>query len=136
MVAEMSHPGGNEFFSHGVAEQIAGNAIIAGADGIIAPATRPDRVRVLRGFVGDGKILSPGIGAQGGDADAIASLVDGIIVRPVHLQCTGSCCREPVLCPYPQESERVNNSYFIARSPGARQYRSPRMRYYPLEGIL
>ncbi len=80
VVAEMSHPGGNEFFSHGVAEQIAGNAIIAGADGIIAPATRPDRVRVLRGFVGDGKILSPGIGAQGGDADAIASLVDGIIV--------------------------------------------------------
>jgi orotidine-5'-phosphate decarboxylase len=80
IVAEMSHPGGNEFFSHGVAEQIAGNAIIAGADGIVAPATRPDRVRVLRGFVGDKKILSPGIGIQGGDADAVAALVDGIIV--------------------------------------------------------
>jgi orotidine-5'-phosphate decarboxylase len=80
VVAEMSHPGGKEFFSGGIPEQIAGNAIIAGADGIIAPATRPDRVRVLRGFIGDKKILSPGIGTQGGDADAIATLVDGIIV--------------------------------------------------------
>jgi orotidine-5'-phosphate decarboxylase len=80
VVAEMSHPGGKEFFSGGIAEQIASNAIIAGADGIIAPATRPDRVRVLRGFVGDKKILSPGIGAQGGDADAVAGLVDGIIM--------------------------------------------------------
>jgi orotidine-5'-phosphate decarboxylase len=80
VVAEMSHPGGKEFFSGGIAEQIASNAIIAGADGIIAPATRPDRLRVLRGFVGNKKILSPGIGTQGGDADAIAALVDGIIV--------------------------------------------------------
>ncbi|MGA2698608.1 MAG: orotidine-5'-phosphate decarboxylase [Methanoregula sp.] len=80
VVAEMSHPGGKEFFSGGIAEQIASNAIIAGADGIIAPATRPDRVRVLRGFIGDKKILSPGIGTQGGDADAVAALVDGIIV--------------------------------------------------------
>ena len=51
-----------------------------GADGIIAPATRPDRVRVLRGIVLGRKILSPGIGVQGGDADCIAGLVDGIIV--------------------------------------------------------
>jgi orotidine-5'-phosphate decarboxylase len=80
VVTEMSHPGGKEFFSGGIPEQIAGNAVIAGADGIIAPATRPDRVRVLRGFVGNKKILSPGIGAQGGDAEAIAGLVDGIIV--------------------------------------------------------
>ena len=80
VVAEMSHPGGKEFFSGGIPEQIAGNAIIAGADGIIAPATRPDRVRVLRGFVGHKKILSPGIGTQGGDADAVDGLVDGIIV--------------------------------------------------------
>jgi orotidine-5'-phosphate decarboxylase len=80
VVAEMSHPGGKEFFSGGVAEQIAANAVIAGADGIIAPATRPDRVAVLRGFVGDKKILSPGVGTQGGDVDSIAELVDGIIV--------------------------------------------------------
>ncbi|MCX6689698.1 MAG: orotidine-5'-phosphate decarboxylase [Methanoregula sp.] len=80
VVAEMSHPGGKAFFSGGVAEQIAADAMIAGADGIIAPATRPDRVKVLRGVVGKKKILSPGIGVQGGDAAAVASLVDGIIV--------------------------------------------------------
>ena len=51
-----------------------------GADGIIAPATRPERVKVLRGIVGSRKILSPGVGAQGGDADTVAKLVDGIIV--------------------------------------------------------
>ena len=80
VVAEMSHPGGKEFFSGGIAEQIAANAVIAGADGIIAPATRPDRVAALRGFVGDKKILSPGVGTQGGSVDSIAELVDGIIV--------------------------------------------------------
>jgi orotidine-5'-phosphate decarboxylase len=51
-----------------------------GADGIIAPATRPDRIDVLRQIVGNRKILSPGIGAQGGDARMVARLVDGIIV--------------------------------------------------------
>jgi orotidine-5'-phosphate decarboxylase len=51
-----------------------------GADGIIAPATRPDRVRLLRDIVKARKILSPGIGAQGGNPDQIAGLVDGIIV--------------------------------------------------------
>jgi orotidine-5'-phosphate decarboxylase len=80
VVAEMSHPGGKEFFSGGIAEQIASDAMIAGADGIIAPATRPDRIKVLRGFVGRHKILSPGIGTQGGDVDAVAPLVDGVIV--------------------------------------------------------
>ena len=80
VVAEMSHPGGNEFFSGGIAERIASGAMDAGADGIIAPATRPDRVKILRGIIGRKKILSPGVGTQGGDADAVAALVDGIIV--------------------------------------------------------
>jgi orotidine-5'-phosphate decarboxylase len=55
-------------------------AVSCGADGIIAPATRPERVRVLRGIVGSRKIYSPGIGAQGGNADAVEALVDGVIV--------------------------------------------------------
>ncbi|MDD1698345.1 MAG: orotidine-5'-phosphate decarboxylase [Methanoregula sp.] len=80
VVAEMSHPGATEFFQGGTAERIAHLAMDCGADGIIAPATRPDRVNVLRRIVGKRKILSPGIGAQGGDADAVARLVDGIIV--------------------------------------------------------
>ncbi len=80
VVAEMSHPGATDFFHGGTAEHIARMAVDCGADGIIAPATRPDRVRVLRGIAGNRKILSPGIGAQGGDARAVAALVDGIIV--------------------------------------------------------
>ena len=72
VVAEMSHPGATEFFQGGTAERIAHLAMECGADGIIAPATRPDRVNVLRHIVGNRKILSPGIGAQGGDADTVA----------------------------------------------------------------
>jgi orotidine-5'-phosphate decarboxylase len=80
IVAEMSHPGATEFFHGGVAERLATLAVTSGADGIIAPATRPDRVRELRTIVGEKKIYSPGVGAQGGDPDVVARLVDGIIV--------------------------------------------------------
>jgi orotidine-5'-phosphate decarboxylase len=37
-------------------------------------------VKALRKIVGNRKILSPGVGAQGGDAAAVATIVDGIIV--------------------------------------------------------
>jgi orotidine-5'-phosphate decarboxylase len=80
VVAEMSHPGATAFFHGGAAEKIAELAMECGADGIIAPATRPERVKVLRKIVGNRKILSPGVGAQGGDAAAVATTVDGIIV--------------------------------------------------------
>jgi orotidine-5'-phosphate decarboxylase len=80
VVAEMSHPGAVEFFHGGVAERITTLARECGADGIIAPATRPERVAALRRQAGSMKIYSPGVGAQGGDAGAIARLVDGIIV--------------------------------------------------------
>jgi orotidine-5'-phosphate decarboxylase len=80
VVAEMSHPGATAFFHGGAAEQITGLAMECGADGIIAPATRPERVKVLRKIVGNRKILSPGVGAQGGDAAVVAKIADGIIV--------------------------------------------------------
>lgn len=80
IVAEMSHPGAEEFFRGGVAERLARIAVDAGADGIIAPATRPERIRALREIVGGREILSPGIGTQGGDAAVVAALVDGMIV--------------------------------------------------------
>jgi orotidine-5'-phosphate decarboxylase len=80
VVCEMSHPGALEFLSGENAEALARLAVSAGAHGIIAPATRPERVKVLRGIVGDRKILSPGVGAQGGDPRAIAPLIDGMIV--------------------------------------------------------
>jgi orotidine-5'-phosphate decarboxylase len=80
VVAEMSHPGAVEFFHGGIAERLAEVAVRAGADGIIAPATRPGRITALRAVIGEKKILSPGVGAQGGDAAEVAALVDGVIV--------------------------------------------------------
>lgn len=80
VVAEMSHPGGARFLGP-VAEEIASLAMRLGASGIVAPATRPERVRRLRGVVGRGLILAPGVGAQGGSAAAaIANGADFVIV--------------------------------------------------------
>jgi orotidine-5'-phosphate decarboxylase len=80
VVTEMSHPGGEEFTAP-VAERLAALAVECGASGVIAPATRPERIRTIRGIVGRLKILSPGVGAQGGNAaDAIANGADSVIV--------------------------------------------------------
>lgn len=80
VVAEMSHPGA-ETWNAPIADDIARMAVEVGAAGIIAPATRPERVRSLRSIVGSKLILSPGVGAQGGTvADPIASGADYIIV--------------------------------------------------------
>jgi orotidine-5'-phosphate decarboxylase len=80
VVTELSHPGGQEFTAQH-AEEFARLAVRAGAAGIIAPATRPERVRLLRGLVGDRLILAPGVGAQGGKpADAIRAGADAVIV--------------------------------------------------------
>ena len=80
VVTEMSHPGA-EVFTQPVAEDVARLAVEVGATGIIAPATRPERVSVLRGIVGEKLILTPGVGAQGGSAaDAIRAGADYVIV--------------------------------------------------------
>jgi len=80
VVTEMSHPGGAEYTAKH-AEDFARLAVRAGAAGIVAPATRPERVRALRSIVGSKLILSPGVGAQGGrPADAIAAGADAVIV--------------------------------------------------------
>ena len=80
VITEMSHPGGAEFTAPH-AEAIARIAVRAGAAGIVAPATRPDRVRTLRAIVGTKLILSPGVGTQGGSASAaIGAGADAVIV--------------------------------------------------------
>ena len=79
-VTEMSHPGGARFTAlH--AEEMAEMGVKCGVSGFIAPATRPDRIKAIRSVVGDLKILSPGVGAQGGSASsAISSGADYVIV--------------------------------------------------------
>src|SRR5438445_702977 len=48
---------------------------------LVDPATRPERVKALRAIIGSRLILSPGVGAQGGNArEAIAAGADAVIV--------------------------------------------------------
>lgn len=80
VVTEMSHPGGRQFTAP-VAEELARLAKASGARGIVAPATRPDRVLALREVIGDLEIISPGVGAQGGKAsDALRAGATYVIV--------------------------------------------------------
>ncbi len=80
VVTEMSHPGAVDFLQE-QAPAIARLAVESGASGVVAPATRPERVRKIRDIVGDMTIISPGVGAQGGSAaDAIRAGADYIIV--------------------------------------------------------
>ncbi len=67
VVTEMSHPGAEEFMAP-VAERMARLAVEAGASGVVAPATRPEKIRLIRSIIGDRLIISPGVGAQGGSA--------------------------------------------------------------------
>lgn len=79
-VTEMSHPGGKMFTAlH--AEEMAKLGVECGAAGFIAPATRPERIAAIREVIGNRKILSPGVGAQGGSASsAIKAGADYVIV--------------------------------------------------------
>ncbi len=80
VVTEMTHPGGEEFTSP-AAIRVAQIAKEVGAAGVIAPATRPQRIRKIREEVRDLLILAPGVGVQGGRAsEAIENGADYIIV--------------------------------------------------------
>jgi len=80
VLTEMSHPGAKQFTAP-VADKLAALAKSVGARGIVAPATRPERIAELRKIIGDLEIISPGVGAQGGKAsDALKAGADYIIV--------------------------------------------------------
>ncbi len=79
-VTEMSHPGAVDLMAP-AAERLARIAAECGVDGVVAPATRPDRIRLVRSIVGERAIISPGVGAQGGSARAaLAAGADYLIV--------------------------------------------------------
>lgn len=80
VVTEMSHPGAVEFMQP-KALDIARLAVECKASGVVAPATRPERIKQIRAVVGRLSIISPGIGAQGASAaDAITAGADYVIV--------------------------------------------------------
>lgn len=79
VVAEMSHPGAEEFMARD-ALKIAEIAMEY-AEGIVAPATRPQKIKELRKAVRDLTIISPGVKAQGADVgDAIKAGADFEII--------------------------------------------------------
>ena len=52
-----------------------------GASGLIAPATRPERIKKIKESASGLLILSPGVGAQGGSAsNAVLNGADYVIV--------------------------------------------------------
>ncbi|MDD4653765.1 MAG: orotidine-5'-phosphate decarboxylase [Methanothrix sp.] len=69
VVTEMSHPGA-ELFIAPLAERMARLAVEVDAAGVVAPATRPERIRRIRSIIGERIIISPGVGAQSGSARA------------------------------------------------------------------
>ena len=80
VVTEMSHPGAEQFMAP-LAERMARLAVESGASGVVAPATRPERIRMIRSIIGDKLIISPGVGAQGGSAgEALQAGADYLIV--------------------------------------------------------
>ncbi len=80
-VTEMSHPGAVDFMAMH-AEDMARAAREMGVQGIVAPATRPLRIKVLRIVVGDEMLIfTPGVGAQGGCLEAaVEAGADYVIV--------------------------------------------------------
>lgn len=80
VVTEMSHPGAVEFMAPKALE-IAALALECKAQGVVAPATRPERIKQIRNIVGELAIISPGVGAQGASAEeAIKAGADYVIV--------------------------------------------------------
>ncbi|MEM3851473.1 MAG: orotidine-5'-phosphate decarboxylase [Methanomassiliicoccales archaeon] len=80
VVSELSNPGAVEMLSP-LSDRIAKLAVELGADGIVAPATRPHRIRELRAMVGHLAIIAPGVGIQGGSAaEAIKAGANALVV--------------------------------------------------------
>jgi len=82
MVTEMSHRGALQFLQP-VGDKLARMAKRLKVDAVVAPATRPERLKTIKDIVGDIAVMSPGIGAQGGDLNKVLDILtedDYIIV--------------------------------------------------------
>ena len=61
---------GQPLYQH-IARTIAGDWNAHGNCALVVGATFPEELKVIRGLVGDMPLLIPGVGAQGGDVDAV-----------------------------------------------------------------
>ncbi|MDE1768644.1 MAG: orotidine-5'-phosphate decarboxylase [Candidatus Micrarchaeota archaeon] len=79
-LVSMTHEGASYFIDKHV-EEMAKISIEAGVYGIVAPGNRPETLAKVRKLVGEKKIISPGIGVQGGDPiTAIKNGSDYVII--------------------------------------------------------
>ncbi|NJE05037.1 orotidine-5'-phosphate decarboxylase [Thermococcus sp. M36] len=81
IVVEMSHPGAGEFIQPAT-DGLIELANELGPFGVIAPATRPERVAYIRSKLRpEIKVITPGVGAQGGKAEEVVKAgADYVIV--------------------------------------------------------
>ena len=80
LLTEMSHPGAKMFLQKD-AEAIAQMGVDMKITNFVAPATRLDRLSIIRQIVGeDSFIISPGVGKQGGDGKKTLQYSNAIIV--------------------------------------------------------
>ena len=80
LLTEMSHPGAKMFLQEN-AEAMAEMGVEMKITNFVAPATKLDRLSIIRDIVGpDAFIISPGVGKQGGDGKKTLEYADAIIV--------------------------------------------------------
>lgn len=86
LLTEMSHPGATQFLQS-VSIEIAHMGVDMGIKNYVGPSTRLDRLGMIREIVGeDSFIISPGVGAQGGDPRDTLQFADALIVgRSIYL---------------------------------------------------
>ncbi|HDL60032.1 MAG TPA: orotidine-5'-phosphate decarboxylase [candidate division WOR-3 bacterium] len=85
VVLEMTHPEFSAFLSRDAAERILEKSIDLGVRSFVAPANKPERLKLYKNIAKKKreviKILSPGVGPQGGGPDtAVEAGADFVIV--------------------------------------------------------
>ncbi len=86
LLTEMSHPGALKFIKP-VSLEIARMGVKLGIRNFVGPSTRLDRLEKIRRIIGSGSFLiSPGVGAQGGNPKDTLDFADALIIgRSVYL---------------------------------------------------
>ncbi|XRO75979.1 orotidine-5'-phosphate decarboxylase [Methanocaldococcus sp. 28A] len=74
MVTEMSHPGAVQFLQP-IADKLAEMAKKLKVDAIVAPSTRPERLKEIK-EIAELPVITPGVGAQGGKVEDIINILD------------------------------------------------------------
>lgn len=86
LLTEMSHPGASMFIQKHT-EEITDMGVRLGIKNYVGPSTKLDRLEKIRKIIGtESFLISPGVGAQGGDPKETLQFADALIVgRSIYL---------------------------------------------------